>query len=171
MRQLPRPAGEPGVVCGRDPEQLGDNADRQRVGKSLTSSISSPLATADSKSWVISVILGVSVATTRGVKALATSRRSLVWSCGSSERNDPALRSPFRRATSAGISNDRSRSLLARGSRKMREHASYLANTTRAPSSSANGDASRNRASSGYGLAITAGSASVIRSVSPGRSW
>ena len=82
---------------------------------------------------------------TRGANALDTSRRSLVWSGGSRDRNEG-----LRCCCSSGVdSRDRFRSLLARGSRRIAEQSWYRPTTTSAPSSSANGDASLSPARTG----------------------
>src|SRR5215469_14835720 len=106
---------------------------------------------------------GSSLATTRGVKALDTSLRSLVWSGGSNDRNEGRL---VRRVASGPAISDLFRSLLAFGSRNAAEQSACFATTTRAPSSSANGEAWRSPASIGYGSGRVLGSAS---SASAGR--
>ena len=89
---------------------------------------------------------GSSRAIVRGVKALETSRRSRVWSGGSSDRNEGL--SLVRRGA-AGASRDLLRSLLAFGLRSTAEQSACRPTTTNAPSNSANGEASRRPASTG----------------------
>jgi hypothetical protein len=163
------------VIARRNPQQLGDDPDRQGIGELADDlnlparpagfpSASAPAAVSSSSDS--SRIRGVSLAMTRGANALETRRRSRVWSGGSIERNDCG-----RRCSGSGASRDLFRSLLARGSRRMAEQSSCRPTTTSDPSASpltasANGDASRSLARTGYGSGSTAGSA---RADSPSR--
>ena len=134
------------------------------IRRPVSPSASAPAAVSSSSDT--SRIRGASLAITRGANALETRRRSRVWSGGSIERNDCGRRCP-----GSGASSDLLRSLLARGSRRIAEQSSCRPTTTSDPSArpltaSANGDASRRRARTGYGSGSTAGSASAA---SPGR--
>jgi hypothetical protein len=102
-------------------------------------------------------------ATTLGVNAAETSRRSRVWSGGSRNRNDEG-----RAESTGGASDEFVRSLLARGSRNNRVQSACRPTITSLPFIIDTGEISRSRCNNGYGSARVAGSSSAPKSSTDG---